>query len=142
MFSNHFTGIVVQSKGSVEITGGEISGKLTDGVDAVGEGSSAAMTNLFVRSHPQVGALAYSGGFITVKRCTIEKNQFGVQAGLPDKGREFGGTMVLESSAVQNNTGYGAISCAGSTISLAGNNFQNGRNNYLREAGGIIRNGP
>ncbi len=142
VFSNHFTGIVVQSKGSVEITGGEISGNLTDGLDALGEGTVATMTNIFVRNHPQVGIMAYSGGSITVKRCTIEKNQFGIQAGLPDKGREFGGTIAIESSAVQNNSGYGAISCAGSTINLAGNNFQNGRNNYLREAGGIIRNGP
>ena len=140
LFSNRVAGVIVQSKSSVEISGGEIRDNLIDGIDVGGEGSVAAMTNLFVRNHSKVGMLAYSRGSITAKRCTIEKNQFGIQAGLPDKGKEFGGTIVLESSVVQNNNGYGAISCAGSTINLTGNRFQNGRNDYLRQAGGIIRN--
>ena len=137
--SNHFAGVVVQSKSSLEINGGEISSNFTDGIDVGGQGSIGTLTNIFVRNHPKVGILAYSGGSITVKRCTIEKNQYGIQAGLSEKGREFGGSIVLESSAVQNNTGYGAISCAGSIINLSGNKFQNGRNDYLKQSGGIIR---
>ena len=138
--SNHFAGVVVQSKSSLEISGGEISNNFTDGVDVGGQGSVATVTNIFVRNHPKVGILAYSGGSITARHCTVEKNQYGVQAGLSEKGREFGGTIVLESSVVQNNSGYGAISCAGSIINMAGNKFQNGRNDYLRLSGGIIRN--
>ncbi len=140
VFNNRVAGIFVQSKSSVEINGGEISGNVVDGVDVGGDGSVATVTNIFVRNHPKVGMMAYSGGSITAKRCTIEKNQFGIQAGLPDKGREFGGAITLESSVVQDNNGYGAISCAGSVINLTGNRFQNGRHDYIREAGGIIRN--
>ena len=140
VFGNHIAGIYVQSKSSVEITGGEITNNVVDGIDVGGDGSVATVTNVFVRNHPKVGMMAYSGASLTAKHCTIEKNQYGLQAGVPDKGREFGGTISLEASVVQNNYGYGAISCAGSTINLAGNRFQNGRNDYLREAGGVIRN--
>jgi len=140
VFSNHVSGIFVQSKSSVEINGGEISNNVSDGVDVGGNGSVATVNNIYVRNHPKVGMMAYSGGMLTAKHCTIEKNQFGIQAGLPDTGREFGGTIFLESSVVQNNNGYGAISCAGSVINLTGNRFQNGRYDYLRQAGGTIRN--
>jgi hypothetical protein len=137
---NRVAGIFVQAKGSVEINGGEISSNVIDGVDVDGEGSIAKITNIFVRNHPKVGIMAYSGGSVTAKRCTIEKNQFGLQAGIPNKGPEFGGAIALETSIVQDNIGYGAISCAGSVISLTGNRFQNGRHDYFRESGGIIRN--
>jgi Right handed beta helix region len=137
---NHVSGIFLQSKSSVEVNGGEISNNLSDGIDVAGIGSAAAVNNIYVRNHSKVGMMAYSGGTITAKHCTVERNQFGIQAGLPDTGRESGGTIFLESSVVQNNSGYGAISCAGSVINLTGNRFQNGRYDYLREAGGVIRN--
>jgi hypothetical protein len=140
VFSNHVSGIFVQSKSSVEITGGELSNNFNAGVEVGGNGSVATLNNIYVRNHPKSGVMAYSGGMITARHCTIERNQFGVQAGLPDTGRESGGTIFLESCVVQTNTGYGAISCAGSVINLSGNRFQNGRNDYLRESGGIIRN--
>jgi hypothetical protein len=137
---NHLSGVFVQSKSSVEINGGEISNNLSNGVEVSGAGSSATVSNIYVRNHPKVGMMAYLGGTITSKHCTIEKNQYGIQAGLPDTGRESGGTIFLESSLVQNNSAYGAISCAGSVINLTGNRFQNGRYDYLRQAGGVIRN--
>ncbi len=139
-FGNHVSGVFVQSKSSVEIIGGEISNNFNAGFEVLGSGTVATLNNLYVRNHPISGMMAYSGGMITAKHCTIEKNQFGVQAGLPDRGRESGGTIYLESCVVQNNSGYGAISCAGSVINLAGNRFQNGRSDYLRESGGVIRN--
>jgi hypothetical protein len=140
VFSNHVSGIFVQSKSSVEINGGELSDNFNAGVEVSGSGSAATLNNIYVRNHPKTGMMSYTGGMITAKHCTIEKNQFGVQAGLPDTGRESGGTIFLESCVVQSNTGYGAISCAGSVINLSGNRFQNGRSDYLRESGGIIRN--
>jgi hypothetical protein len=140
LLGNHAAGVFVQSKSSVEISGGEISNNLNDGIDVGGIGSAATLNNIYVRNHPKVGMMAYSGGTITAKHCTIEKNQYGIQAGLPDTGRESGGTIFIESSVVQNNSAYGAISCAGSVINLTGNRFQNGRYDYLRQAGGIIRN--
>jgi hypothetical protein len=140
VLGNHVSGIFVQSKSSIEVNGGEISNNLNDGVEVTGSGSAAALNNIYLRNNAKVGIMAYSGGTITAKHCTIEKNQFGIQAGLPDTGRESGGTIFLESSVVQNSSGYGAISCAGSVINLTGNRFQNGRYDYLREAGGAIRN--
>jgi hypothetical protein len=113
---------------------------LNNGVEVNGIGTFANLNNIYVRNHPKVGMMAYSGSTLTAKHCEIEKNQFGVQAGLPDTGRESGGTIVLESSVVQNNSGYGAISCAGSVINLTGNKFQNGRYDYLQQNGGVIRN--
>jgi Right handed beta helix region len=140
LLGNHLSGFYIESKSSVEISGGEISNNLNNGVEVKGIGTFANLNNIYVRNHPQVGIMAHSGATLTAKHCTIEKNQFGVQAGLPDAGRESGGTIVLESSVVQNNGAYGAISCAGSVINLTGNRFQNGRSDFLRELGGIIRN--
>jgi hypothetical protein len=140
ILGNHVSGIFLQSKSSIEVNGGEISNNLNDGVEVTGSGSAAAVNNIYLRNNAKVGIMAYSGGTITAKHCTVEKNQFGIQAGLPDTGRESGGTIFLESSVVQNNSGYGAISCAGSVINLTGNRFQNGRYDYLRQAGGAIRN--
>jgi hypothetical protein len=140
VLGNHLSGFYIESKSSIEITGGEISNNLNNGVEVKGIGTFANLNNIYVRNHPQVGIMAHSGATLTAKHCTIEKNQFGVQAGLPDAGRESGGTIVLESSVVQNNGAYGAISCAGSVINLTGNRFQNGRSDFLRELGGIIRN--
>jgi hypothetical protein len=137
---NHISGIFLQSKSSVEITGGEISNNANHGVEVSGNGSAATVSNMYVRNQLKTGMMAYTGGTITARHCTIEKNQIGVQAGLPDTGRESGGSILLESCVVQNNNGYGAISCAGSVIDLTGNRFQNGRYDYLRQSGGIIRN--
>ena len=95
---------------------------------------------MYVRNQLKAGMMAYTGGMITARHCTIEKNQIGVQAGLPDTGRESGGMILLASCVVQNNNGYGAISCPGSVINLTGNKFQNGRYDYLRQSGGVIRN--
>ena len=80
--------------------------------------------------------MAYSGGLIKVKGCTIEKNQIGIQSGLGN-GPEFAGTIILESSIVRDNSGYGAISCAGSTITLKGATFKNRQDFW--EDGGTIR---
>jgi hypothetical protein len=136
IFSNHRVGIYLQSKSLVEIHGGEISNNGIDGIEVVGNGSVGTVTNLvLVRNQGEVGLIAYSGGLIKAKNCTIEKNQFGIQAGLA-KGPEFAGTILLESSIVRDN-GYGAISCAGSTITLSGATFKN-RQNY-REDGGTIQ---
>jgi Right handed beta helix region len=140
VFSNHISGIFVQSKSSVEITGGEISNNANHGLEVSGNGSVATVNNVYVRNQLKVGMIAYTGGMITARHCTIEKNQIGVQAGLPDTGRDSAGTILLESCVVQNNNGYGAISCAGSVINLTGNRFQNGRYDYLRQSGGSFRN--
>jgi hypothetical protein len=140
VFSNHISGFFVQSKSSVEITGGEISSNANHGVEVSGNGSVATVNNVYVRNQLKTGMMAYTGGLITARHCTIEKNQIGVQAGLPDTGRESAGSILLESCVVQNNNGYGAISCAGSVINLTGNRFQNGRYDYLRQSGGSFRN--
>jgi parallel beta helix pectate lyase-like protein len=137
VFSNHRVGIYLQSKSSVEIKGGEISDNGIDGVE-VTSGSVGTVTSLvLVRNQGQVGLMAYSGGLIKVKGCTIEKNQFGIQAGL-EKGPEFAGNILLESSIVRDNSGYGAISCAGSTITLSGATFKN-RQNFWEDGGTIHR---
>jgi hypothetical protein len=135
---NHLSGIVVQSKSSIEMNGGETSNNLNNGLETVGIGSAAALNNVLVRNHP-VGLLATKGGTITAKHCTIEKNQIGIQAGLPNTGSESGGTMLLESSTVQNNSKHGAISYAGSVIDLKANASRNERSDYLLQAGGVIR---
>ena len=137
VFSNHRAGIFLQSKSLVEINGGEVSDNGLDGIEATG-GSAGTVTNLvLVRKQGEVGLIAYSGGLIKVKGCTIEKNQFGIQAGLA-KGREFAGTILLESSIVRDNSGYGAISCPGSTITLSGATFRN-RQNFWEDGGTIQR---
>jgi hypothetical protein len=136
IFSNHKVGIYLQSKSLVQINGGEISDNGIDGIEVKGNGSIATVTNLvLVRNQGQVGVMAYSGGLIKVKGCTIEKNQFGIQAGL-EKGPEFAGTILLESSTVRDN-GYGAVSCKGSTITLRGATFKNRQDFW--EDGGTIR---
>jgi hypothetical protein len=137
IFGNHLCGILAQSKSSIEVSGGEITDNVVNGIEV--NASVVTLTNLFVRNQGQVGIIGYSGGSVMAKRCTIEKNRIGLQAGLPNKGPESGGTITLESSLVQDNSGYGAISGAGSTISLNGNRFRNGRNDFLREAGGLIQ---
>jgi hypothetical protein len=137
VFSNHRAGIFLQSKSLVEINGGEVSDNGIDGIEATG-GSAGTVTNLvLVRKQGEVGLIAYSGGLIKVKGCTIEKNQFGIQAGLA-KGPEFAGTILLESSIVRDNSGYGAISCPGSTITLSGATFRN-RQNFWEDGGTIQR---
>jgi Right handed beta helix region len=140
VFSNHISGIFVQSNSSVEITGGEISNNANHGLEVSGNGSAATVNNVYLRNQLKAGMMAYNGGMITARHCSIEKNQIGVQAGLPETGRESAGTILLESCVVQNNNGYGAISCAGSVINLTGNRFQNGRYDYLRQSGGSFRN--
>jgi Right handed beta helix region len=136
---NHQSGIFVQSKSSIEVTGGEISNNLNDGLEVAGIGSATAMKDVLVRNHPEVGLMAARGGTITAKHCMIEKNQIGIQAGLLNTGSESGGIMLLESSTVQNNSGHGAISYAGSVINLKANIFKNGRYDYLEQAGGVIK---
>ena len=91
VFSNHISGIFVQSKSSVEITGGEISNNANHGVEVSGNGSVATVNNMYVRNQLKAGMMAYTGGMITARHCTIEKNQIGVQAGLPENGRESAG---------------------------------------------------
>jgi Right handed beta helix region len=140
VFSNHISGIFVQSSSSVEVTGGEISNNAGQGVEVSGNGSAATVNNTYLRNQSKSGMMAYNGGMITARHCTIEKNQIGVQAGLPENGRESGATILLESCVVQNNNSYGAISSAGSVINLTGNRFQNGRYDYLRQTGGSFRN--
>ncbi len=137
VFSNHRDGIYLQSKSLVEISGGEISDNGISGIEVAGNGSVGTVANLvLVRNQGQVGLLAYSGGLIKVKGCTIEKNQYGIQAGL-EKGPELAGTILLESSIVRDN-GYGAVSCAGSTITLSRATFKN-RQNYWEDGGTIQR---
>jgi hypothetical protein len=139
VISNHLIGIYLQAKSLVDVYGGEISGNGVNGIEVAGSGSVATVTNsVLVRNQEQEGLLAYSGGLIKVKGCTIERNRFGIQAGLPNKGAEFGGTIILESSTVRDNTEYGAISCAGSTITLSGTKFIN-RQNLFEEDGGTIK---
>jgi hypothetical protein len=135
---NHLSGILVQSKSSIEVTGGEISNNLNNGLETDGIGSAAVMNKVPVRNQPEVGLMATTGGTITANNCTIEKNQIGIQAGLPNTGSESGGTMLLESSTVQNNSGHGAISFAGSVIKLKNNTFKNGHD-YGQQAGGVIQ---
>jgi Right handed beta helix region len=137
VFSNHRVGIYLQSKSLVEINGGEISDNGVNGIEVSGNGSVATLTNLVLVRKGQTGLIAYSGGLIKVKNCTIEKNQFGIQAGL-QKGPEFAGTILLESSIVRDNSDYGAISCAGSTITLSGATFEN-RQNFWEDGGSIQR---
>jgi hypothetical protein len=137
VFSNHRDGIYLQSKSLVEISGGEISDNGISGIEVAGNGSVGTVANLvLVRNQGQVGLLAYSGGLIKVKGCTIEKNQYGIQAGL-EKGPELAGTILLESSIVRDN-GYGAVSCAGSTITSSRATFKN-RQNYWEDGGTIQR---
>ena len=137
IFSNHKVGIYLQSKSLVEINGGEISDNGVNGIEVNGKGSVATVTNLVLVRKEQTGLMAYSGGLIKVKGCTIEKNQIGIQSGLGN-GPEFAGTILLESSIVRDNSGYGAISCAGSTITLSGATFKN-RQNFWEDGGSIQR---
>ncbi len=137
--SNHLAGIKVQSGSSVEVDGGEISGNGMNGIEVLGNATTATMTNrVLVQKQVQTGLLAYSEGLINVKDCTIESNQYGVQAGIGNKGKEFGGTIILESSTVQNNSAYGALSFAGSTITLKQSNFKNNQQDFWL-GGGIIQ---
>jgi hypothetical protein len=139
VLGNHVAGIIVQSKSSIEVNGGEISNNLLNGVEVAGTGSAVAVNYTSVRNHPDVGLYAYRGGTITARHCLIEKNRTGIQAGIADTGRASAGTILLESSTVQNNIGYGAISCSGSVINFNANNFKNGRYDYLEQSGGVIR---
>jgi hypothetical protein len=139
VLGNHVAGIIVQSKSSIVVNGGEISNNLLNGVEVAGIGSAGAVNYTSIRNHPDVGLYAYRGGTITVRHCLIEKNRTGIQAGIADAGRESAGTILLESSTVQNNSGYGAISCSGSVINFNANIFKNGRYDYLEQSGGVIR---
>jgi parallel beta-helix repeat protein len=135
-------GIVVIQDAKALVENTSVSNSQMNGLVFGGEDGTAGygtVTDSTVHGNHLSGIVVQSKSSITAKNCTIEKNQIGIQAGLPNTGSEFGGTMLLESSTVQNNIGHGAIAFAGSVINLKANTFKSERYDYLEQAGGIIR---
>jgi hypothetical protein len=135
---NHVDGIFLQSRSAVEVNAGEISNNQGNGVEVNGTGSRASLAKVSVLGQGGAGLMAYSGGSITGKESFIEKNRFGIQAGLPGNDPATGGTINLQSSHVQYNSDYGASSYIGSTITLLRNTFKNGKDRDYFNGGGTF----